>query len=50
MQAVAKQWLGKTCFCNWPHLKEGLVIGVSDENTYWYLNGDIDKGRLTHMG
>jgi 5'-3' exoribonuclease 1 len=42
-EECAARWLGKNCFFNWPHLKEGLVVGVSDSQTKWTLNGDIEK-------
>lgn len=32
LTTIGSKLLGKTVYVNWPHLKEGLVIGVSESN------------------
>eukprot|EP01134_Creolimax_fragrantissima_P002793 CFRG2793T1 len=42
-EAAAPEFLGKTIYCGWPHLKHGLVTAVSDRKSRWFLGGNVDR-------
>jgi hypothetical protein len=51
---VAKELYGKSCYVNWPHLKEAVVLGVSDARCRVPLAGlthpdQIVRGLTMHV-
>lgn len=59
LTTIGSKLLGKTVYVNWPHLKEGLVIGVSESsrkmnsvNQFDNINEtewNVSKKRITEM-
>ena len=39
IERIQDEWLGKTCFVNWPYITEAIIVGMSDGKQRVYNDG-----------